>query len=100
MGGGEIEDEGHAARYLVCRYPSWIPSGDAFESGRSRLFNGLMGISVVKPVQTLGFIHSRQRLERRSPMDAGPWAMRQFDHDLLLHVPRMIERIPDSHGRR
>jgi hypothetical protein len=94
MGDGEFEDEATASRYLVCKYPSWIPGRNASEVGTDRFYSGLMAIQVIKPVQTLGFIYRGQGVERRTPMNAGEWArMKRFDDDMLARVPAMIERI-------
>ena len=90
----EFAEEATASRYLMCRYPSWIPDGDAQVAGSAKFYSALMAIQIVKPVQTLGFIHSRHRIERRHPMDAGSWArMTDFDAEMLRRVPPLIERI-------
>jgi len=90
----EFEDEASASRFLVCTYPSWVSDGNAYERGMRRFYSGLMAFQIIKPVQTSGFVYSRQRIERRGPMDAGPWArMRRFDDELLLQAPPMIDRL-------
>ena len=90
----EFAEEATASRYLMCRYPSWISDGDAEIAGSAKFYSGLMAIQIIKPVQTLGFIHSRQRIERRHPMVAGSWArMTEFDVDMLRRVSPLIERI-------
>jgi hypothetical protein len=91
----EIKDEATASRYLVCHYPAWTLNENATQQGRERLFNGLIAIHIVKPIQTLGIVHSVPGgWERRPPMDAGSWArMRPFDDEFLRHVPSVIDRV-------
>jgi hypothetical protein len=97
QGEGEFGAEASANRYLVCKYPTWIPGSDALkasELGTNRFYSGLMAIQVIKPVETSGFIYSHQRIERRPPMDAGKWAqLKRFDNEMLGRVPAMIDRI-------
>jgi hypothetical protein len=90
----EFAEEATASRYLMCRYPAWIPDGDAEAEGSAKFYSGLMAIQIIKPVQTLGFVHSRQLIERRPPMEAGSWArMTDFDPEMLKRVPPLIQRI-------
>jgi hypothetical protein len=97
QGTEEIKQEAEASRYLVCKYPSWIPGeewGAAPERGANRFYAGLMAIQVIKPIHTLGFVYRRQQIERRPAMQPGQWAeMSEFDDAMLAQVPAMIERI-------
>lgn len=97
QGQGEMEEEAKATRYLVCEYPPWMPGeewGAARERGTNRFYAGLMAIQIIKPIRTLGFIYRHQQIERRHPMEPGPWAkMNKFDDAMLAQVPTMIDRI-------
>ncbi len=97
QGQGEMEEEAEASRYLRCEYPQWLPGEGteiARQRGTDRFYAGLMAIQVIKPIQTLGFIYRHQQVERRPPMQPGPWAMmNSFDDAMLARVPAMIDRI-------
>jgi hypothetical protein len=62
---------------------------------------GMIALQVIKPVQTLGLIFygdhapsggfSLQCIQRRPPMEAGPWALdRRFGREFLPAFPRII----------
>ena len=97
MGDGDFEDQATATRFLVCKYSTLIPGCDVLEAerrGTERFYSGLMAIQVIKPVQTYGFIYSRQRIEHRPPMDAGQWArMNVFNDEMLASIPAMAKQI-------
>jgi hypothetical protein len=97
QGDGEMQQEAQATRYLVCEYPQWVMGEELAarrESGTNRFYAGLMAIQVIKPIPTLGFIYRGTEIERRHPMEPGPWAMANtFNDAMLAAVPAMIDRI-------
>ena len=96
----EAED---ASRYLVYRLRNKSDI-DGNRSVMEAVQNALLAMHIVKPVRTLGLIFygfddsspviNLQRVEHRSPTDAGDWArMRVFDESLLVRVPPLIEKV-------
>ena len=105
MTGTEFADGASVSRYLVYKHKQPAP-GRTFEEIHKdikAIFQcGLMALQVLKPVRTLGIVFYSdytsagkfQRIERRPPMEPGPWALRRsFDQALLEMVPSTIESI-------
>ena len=105
MTGTEFADGASVSRYLVYKHEQPAP-GRTFEEIHKdikAIFQcGLMALQVLKPVRTLGIVFYSdytsagkfQRIERRPPMEPGPWALRRsFDQALLEMVPSTIESI-------
>ena len=113
MTGLQWEESAEFSRYIIYRYEplSLEPlsySTKTYEEMRSAFLCGLMALQVLKPVQTQGLLffcqsydaahdaHSELQaaIERRPPMEPGPWAIRRrFDQELLKRVPAAIESI-------
>lgn len=112
----EWQESREFSRYIVYRYeplslepPSY--SAKTYEEMRSAFLCGLMALQVLKPIQTQGLLffcqsydsaydaHSELQaaIERRPPMEPGPWAIRRsFDRDLLKRVPAAIESVKQA----
>jgi hypothetical protein len=80
-----------------------VKSKDAI---KSIFLNGVMSSQALKPVHTTGFLFygdalpgggfHLQHVERRPPMEPGPWALaRKFDQQLLVGVPGLIADIQE-----
>jgi len=99
----EIADGATVSRYLVYKHEPPFRM-KPYEEIKSIFLNGLMALQVLKPVRTLGFLFygnwvpdggfSLQTIERRPPMEPGPWALtREFDQELLNTALSMMVRI-------
>ena len=105
MTGSEFLAAEDASRYLV-----YTPDVPPFprqrpEEIKSLFHCGMLGLQILKPVPTLGLVfygdHTPSgrfslagKIERRPPMEAGPWALdRPFDSEFLKAVPRMISGV-------
>ncbi|HEY9141477.1 MAG TPA: hypothetical protein VIN93_11330 [Bryobacteraceae bacterium] len=97
MTGTEFEEAASASRYLVYKHEPQV-LGRTREEIKAIFHDGLMAIQVLKPVRTLGIVFygdytssgtfSLQNIERRPPMEPGPWALRRaLDQELLKSVP-------------
>jgi hypothetical protein len=106
MTGTEFEDAASASRYLVYRQKSVIPVS-TYEEIKSTFLFGLTALQVLKPVKTLGIVFyglwapsggfSLQCVERRPPMEPGPWALQKvFDHELLSEAPSAIKGVLET----
>jgi hypothetical protein len=103
MTGREVAEGVSVSRYLVYRHEPPVPR-DTYEDIKAIFHCGLIALQVLKPLRTLGVVfyglHTRgggfclQRVERRPPMEPGPWALRKaFDRGPLITVPSTIGRI-------
>ncbi len=103
MTGAEFEDAASASRYLVYRQQSVFPAS-TYEEIKSTFLFGLTTLQMLKPVKTLGIVFyglwipsggiSLQFVERRPPMEPGPWALQKvFDHELLGEAPSAIKGV-------
>lgn len=103
MTGAEFEEAAGASRYLVYKHEPQVLGGTR-EDIKAVFYDGLMAMQVLKPVRTLGILFyglytssgtfSLQNIERRPPMEPGPWALRRaLDQELLKSVPSAIESI-------
>ena len=103
MTGTEFADGASASRYLVYKHEPPVP-GKTYEEIKAIFWCGMLALQVLKPVPTLGLVFygdympsggfALQMIERRPPMEAGPWALkRPFDRDLLKAVPSIITGI-------
>jgi hypothetical protein len=103
MTGRELSDGVGVSRYLVYRHEPPAP-GATYEEIKGIFYSGLLALQVLKPFQTLGITFygvytfgggfSLQGIERRPPMEPGPWALkRAFDQELLKSAPSTIESI-------
>lgn len=109
MTGSEWEDSAKVSRYLVYRNEHPFPP-KTYEEIKNIFPCGLMAVQVLKPVRTLGIasygeflgydgpdshaVFTLQSVERRPPMEPGPWAWRKpFDKELIKRVPAVIECI-------
>ncbi len=75
MGQGDFDAQADATRYLVCKYPTWRPGHSEVETkrkGLERFYSGLMALQVIKPIQTFGYIYSKNNIESRPRMEPGP----------------------------
>ena len=99
----EFQDAASASRYLVCRQEYVFPVR-AYEEIKSTFLFGLTALQVLKPVRTLGIIFyglwtpsggfSPQCVERRPPMEPGPWALQKvFNHELLSEAASAIKGV-------
>jgi hypothetical protein len=113
MTGHEREESANVSRYLVYKHdtpPSTLKTYEEFyEEVKDNFFSGLMALQVLKPIMTLGIVFygqfydeapdtpavfSLRRIERRPPMEPGPWATQKpFDQELLKRVPDTIDRV-------
>lgn len=113
MTGREWEERASSSRFLV--YKDETPQSpsktyeESYEAIKRSFLCGLMALQVLKPSRTLGilfygqsydespeasgvFLH--QRIERRPPMEPGPWARKKaFDQELLKRTPPAIEGV-------
>ncbi len=113
MTGREREESASVSRYLVYKHePTPSPPKtyeETYEEIKSSFSCGLTALQVLKPIRTLGIVFhgqfyndapdapavfSLRRIERRPPMEPGPWASRKaFNQELLKRVPATIESV-------
>lgn len=105
MTGHEFSDAANASLYLI--YTPDVPPfpGHTLEEIKTAFFCGMMALQIIKPVRTLGLVFRQDHtpngsyslavsIERRPPMEAGPWALsRTFDRELLTGLPGMIRGV-------
>ncbi len=104
MTGSEFSAAEDAGRYLVYTPPVPPFPRQTYEEINSLFHFGMLGLQILKPVPTLVLIFygdyapsgsfSLQVIERRPPMEAGPWALRRsFDSAFLNAVPRIVSGV-------
>ncbi len=113
MTGREWDESANVSRYLVYKHetPPFPPKTyeGTYEEIKDGFLSGLMALQVLKPIKTLGIlfygqfydealaapaVFPLQRMERRPPMEPGPWACRKaFDQELLKRVPATIDSV-------
>ena len=109
MTGSEWHEAANVKQYLVYKHQTrpWVTL--PFAEIKNIFANGLMALQVLKPIKTLGIVFSGeyydqtadrqaafllQQIERRSPMEPGPWALKKvFDRHRINRVPATIESI-------
>jgi hypothetical protein len=105
MTGHEFSDAANASLYLV--YSPGVPPfpRHTHEEIKASFYCGMMALQIIKPVPTLGLVFCQDHtpngsyslaitIERRPPMEAGPWALsRTFDQHLLTGLPGMIRGV-------
>jgi hypothetical protein len=99
----EFADAASVGRYLVYKHDPPFPAR-TYEEIKDIFHSGLLALQALKPIRTLGITFygthsfgggfSLQSIERRPPMEPGPWALKKtFDNELLRRVPSTIESI-------
>jgi len=103
MTGKEFLEAADASRYLVYQHDPPVP-GRTYDEIKNIFYCGMLALQVLKPVETLGLAFYGdytpsgsfllQVIERRPPMEPGPWALeRRFDLEFLPAFSRTIAGI-------
>ena len=109
MTGKEFETAAEVSRYLVYTHDGPAHPTTTCLQVKDIFFSGLTALQILKPVKTLGITFygqhhdfsdepsgkfSLQSIERRPPMEPGPWAWKKrFDAEMLKQLPPTIESI-------
>ena len=111
MTGGEFSAAEDAGRYLA--YSPHVPPfpRETYEQTKAQFFCGMLGLQILKPTPTLGLVYYGDytpsggsslagKIERRPPMEPGPWALRRtFDKEFLGRGATDDSRGTNDHGR-
>jgi hypothetical protein len=106
MTGAEWKEGAEVGSYLVYKAQA---QSESYETTKGNFLNGMMALQVLKPSRTLGLlfyggfyedapransVFSLQRIERRPPMEPGPWAAKKWvDLELQAQLPATIESV-------
>jgi hypothetical protein len=109
MTGQEIKEGAEVLHYLVYKHDDLNLQTAEYEETRDIFSSGLMALQVLKPIRTLGLafygqhyervddgcaVFRLEAIERRPPMEPGPWAWKKrFDQEMLKRLPSAIESI-------